>query len=164
MNWYLGLKFLHVFTAIMFVGGIFGRQLVRAYAKKTDDIQIFAALNQAAARIETVMIIPSNLAIILIGIILALMSGYPMFGFLQGGSQNWLLVSNVLLILGMVMVPTIFIPRGKKFDLVVKDALAAGRMTSELRTALDDQVVKLAHLYEEVSIIIVVALMVFKPF
>ena len=164
MNWYFVMKFLHVVTAIMFVGGIFGRQLVRAYAKKMDDVQIFVALSQAAGRIETLMIIPGNIAVILLGVILALMAGYPLFGFLQGASQNWLLVSNILLVLGMVMVPTIFIPRGKKFDLALQAALAAGRMTPELRTELDDKAVKLAHVYEEVSVVIVVALMVFKPF
>jgi uncharacterized membrane protein len=164
MGWYLAIKFLHVITAMMFVGGIFGRQLVRAYAKKTDNVQIFAALNRGAGRIENIMIIPGNLAVILFGIILALLGGYPLFGFLQGASQNWLLVSNILLIVGLALVPTVFIPSGKKFDPVLEAALAEGRMTPGLRLALEDKVVKLAHLYEEISIIIVVALMVFKPF
>ena len=115
-------------------------------------------------RIENLMIIPGNLAVILFGLILAIMGGYPMFGFLQGASQNWLLLSNILLIIGLVIVPTVFVPRGKKFDLALEAALAEGRMTPELRAALEDKVVKLAHLYEEVAIVVVVALMVFKPF
>jgi uncharacterized membrane protein len=149
---------------MIFVGGIFGRQLVRAYAKKTDDVQIFAALNQAAGRIENMMVIPGNMAVILFGVILALMSGYPIFGFLQGAAQNWLLVSNILLVLGLVIVPTIFVPRGKKFEPVLQAALAEGRMTPDLQAELDDKVVRLAHLYEEVALVIVIALMVFKPF
>jgi uncharacterized membrane protein len=164
MNWYFVLKFLHIVAAMIFVGGIFGRQLVRAYAKKTDDVQIFAALNQAAGRIENMMVIPGNMAVILLGVILALMSGYPIFGFLQGAAQNWLLVSNILLVLGLVIVPTIFVPRGKKFEPVLQAALAEGRMTPDLQAELDDKVVRLAHLYEEVALVIVIALMVFKPF
>jgi uncharacterized membrane protein len=164
MNWYFVLKFLHIVAAMIFVGGIFGRQLVRAYAKKTDDVQIFAALNQAAGRIENMMVIPGNMAVILFGVILALMSGYPIFGFLQGAAQNWLLVSNILLVLGLVIVPTIFVPRGKKFEPLLAAALAEGRMTPDLRANLDDKVVRLAHLYEEVALVIVIALMVFKPF
>ena len=39
-----------------------------------------------------------------------------------------------------------------------------GQMTPELRTALDDRVVQLVHLYEDVSVVIVVALMVLNPF
>jgi hypothetical protein len=129
-----------------------------------DDVQIFAALSHAAGRIETLMIMPGNLAVIVLGVILALLSGYPMFGFLQGASQNWLLVSNILLVLGLVMVPTIFIPHGKKFEVVLQAALVEGRMTAELRTALEDKVVKLAHGCEEVAVVVVVALMVLKPF
>ena len=164
MNWYFWLKFLHIIVAMMFVGGIFGRQLVRANAKKTNDVRIFAALSHAAGRIENLMIIPGNQAIIILGVILALWSGYPIFGFLQGAAQNWLLVSNILLILGLLIVPTVFIPRGKKFSVILETALAKGEITLELRAAIDDRVVKLAHLYEEVSLVIVVALMVLKPF
>jgi hypothetical protein len=47
---------------------------------------------------------------------------------------------------------------------VLQSALAEGRITPELRAAIDDPVVKLAHLYEQASVIVVVALMVFKPF
>src|SRR5688500_12837600 len=110
------------------------------------------------------MVIPGNLAVIGFGVILALITGAPMLGFLQGASQNWLLLANVLLILGLVAVPLVFIPRGKKFDPILKDALLKGEMTRQLRGALDDPVVRFVHWYEMVSLVIVVALMVFKPF
>jgi uncharacterized membrane protein len=145
MNWYFIIRFLHIATAIMFIGGIFGRQLVRAYAKKADNIHVFSALSQAAGRIERIMIIPGNLAVILFGVILALMTGAPVLGFLQGASRNWLLVSNSLLTLGLLLVPFVFIPRGKKFEPVLQKALAEGQMTAELRTTLDDKRVKFAH-------------------
>jgi uncharacterized membrane protein len=164
MNWYFWLKFLHIIAAIIFVGGIFGRQLVRANAKKADNVQIFAALSHAAGQIENLMIIPSNLVVIVLGVILALRSGYPVLGFLQGAAQNWLFISNILLVLGLLMVPTVFIPRGKKFAAILGAALAKGEMTLELRSAMDDRVVKLAHFYEEISLVVVVALMVLKPF
>lgn len=164
MSWYFTLKFLHIIAAIMFIGGLFGRQLVRAYAKKTEDVQIFAALSHAAGRIEGLMLIPGSQAIIVLGVILALLTGHPILGFLQGDSRNWLLVSNILLILNLLIVPFVFIPRGKRFEIVLQDALAEGRITPELRATMEDKVVKLAHLYEEVSVVIIVALMVFKPF
>jgi uncharacterized membrane protein len=164
MNWYFWVKFLHIIAAVMFIGGIFGRQLVRANAKKADDVHIFTALSYAVGQIENLMIIPGNLAIIILGVILALLSGYPVFGFLQGASQNWLLVSNILLILGLLIVPTVFIPRGKKFAVILDVTLAKREMTPELRTVMDDRMVKLAHPYEEVSLMMIVALMVLKPF
>ena len=83
MNWYSTIKFLHIVAAIMFTGGLFGRQLVRAYAKKTGDVHVFAALSHAAGQIERFMVIPGNQVIIVIGVVLALITGYPIFGFLQ---------------------------------------------------------------------------------
>jgi hypothetical protein len=164
MSWYTLAKFLHIFSAIWFVGGLFARQLVRRVARKADDVQLFANLSQAAGTIEAAMVIPGSMAVLVIGVVLALMAGYPIFGFLQGASQNWLLASNILLITAMGLVPAVFLPRGKKFEPVLQSALAEGRLTPELRAAMDDPVVKIAHLYEQVAVIVVVALMVFKPF
>ena len=164
MNWYGLLKFLHVVSVILFIGGIFSRQLVRGFARTVDNIQVFANLSRAAGRIERVLVIPGMNAAVVLGVILALVSGAPILGFLQGAAQNWLLVSNLLLVTGMVLVPVVYLPRGKKYEPLLQAALAEGRVTPELRAALDDRVVKLAHLYEEVMVIVVVALMVFRPF
>jgi hypothetical protein len=87
------------------------------------------------------MVIPGKLPVIGFGSVLALVMGAPMLGFLQGASQNWLLLANVLLILGLVAVPFVFIPRRRKFEPILNDALAKGAMTPQLRVALDDPVV-----------------------
>ena len=110
------------------------------------------------------MVIPGNFAVIVFGVILGLIIKAPILGFLQGASRNWLLVSNLLLVIGLFSVPLIFLPRGKKFDLVLNDALAKGQMTPELRAHLNDPVVRIAHGYELVSMVVIVFLMVFKPF
>jgi uncharacterized membrane protein len=97
-------------------------------------------------------------------VILALIIKAPILGFLQGASRNWLLVSNLLLLIGFFAVPLIFLPRGKKFAVVLEDALAKGQMTPQLRLSLEDPVVKAAHWYEMISMPLIVFLMVFKPF
>lgn len=164
MSWYVIFKFLHIVSAIWFVGGLFARQLVRRNLELTDDVQQFAIFSQAAGKIDTSMVIPGSMAVVVIGVILALIGDYPILGFLQGASQNWLLVANILLVTAMALVPTVFLPRGKKYEPVLQSALAKGQMTPELRASIDDPLVKLAHLYEQVAVIVVVALMVFKPF
>ena len=161
---YLLVRFLHIASAIWFLGGILARQIVRAHAKRTDDVQRFAAMSEAAGRIESTMVIPGNLAVIVFGVIVSLLIGAPIFGFLQGAERNWLLVSNIILLLGFLNVPLIFLPRGKLFRAALEDALAKGQMTPELRAHLDDPVVRIAHTYELVSMVAIVYLMVFKPF
>lgn len=164
MNWYLALLFLHITSTIIFIGGILARQLVRSVAAKSPDVHNFAILSQAAGRIETLMVIPGNLAVIIFGIALALVTGAPIFGFLQGSPQNWLLVSNILLLIGLITVPLVFAPRGRQFDLALRDALAQGQWTPQLRAAVDDKLVHRVHAAEIVLVLVIVYLMVFKPF
>jgi hypothetical protein len=164
MSLLLVVRFLHILSAIWFIGGVLARQIVRAYAKRTEDVQHFAAMSQAAGRIESTMVIPGNMAVIVFGIIFALMIGAPILGFLQGASRNWLLVSNILLLIGFLNVPLVFLPRGKLFDAALKDALDKGEMTTELRIHINDPVVKLVHWFELISMVLIVFLMVFRPF
>jgi uncharacterized membrane protein len=164
MNWYLIIKFLHIIAVTITIGGMFTRQLVRGSAKKSDDIKVVASLTQAAIRIDRSMVIPWSNIMIVMGIILAVMLKWPVFGFLQGASQNWLLTSNLLLIIMLILIPAIFIPHSKKVEALLQTALAEGHMTSELTAALNDQKNRLAHHIEEVIVLVVAALMVLKPF
>ena len=142
---YLFLKLLHILTAFWFITGILGRQLTRAQARKSEDIAAFVTLTTLAGRFESLMVIPGNLVVIIVGVIVALMGGWPIFGFLQGASANWLLVSNLILLAGIFVVPLVYLPRGKVFDKVLEEAKAQGRITPELIEVLDDPVVKRAH-------------------
>jgi len=164
MSLLLVVRFLHIASAIWFIGGVVARQIVRAYAKRTDDVQRFAVMSEAAGRIESAMVIPGNFAVILFGVIYGLMIGAPILGFLQGASRNWLLVSNILLLMGFFNVPLVFIPKGKLFDIALQDALARGQMTPELRAQMDDQTVRIVHFIELASLGLITVLMVFKPF
>ena len=109
------------------------------------------------------MVIPGSFLVILFGVILALMTGAPIFGFLQGATQNWLLLANSLILLTVALVPLVFIPRGKAFGRHLQTAIEEQRITPELRASLDDPVVGFAHWMEICVLALVVVLMVFKP-
>ena len=164
MSLLLVLRFLHIASAIWFIGGVIARQIVRAHAKRTDDVQYFAIMSVAAGRIETMMVIPGNFAVILFGIVYGLMIGAPILGFLQGAWRNGLLVSNILLLLGFLNVPLVFIPKGRLFDAALKDALAKEQMTPELRAHINDRTVGIVHFIELAALGFITFLMVFKPF
>jgi hypothetical protein len=164
MNWYLIIKFLHIIAVTITVGGMFARQLVRGFAKTSDDIKVVASLTQAAIRIDRLMVIPWSNIIFLMGIILAVMQKWPIFGFLQGASQNWLLVSNLLLIMMIVLIPTVFVPHNTKVESILHAALADGHITQELSSALNDKKNNAAHHAEEIIVLVITALMVLKPF
>ena len=164
MNWYLIVKYLHIVAVAITIGGMFARQLVRRIAKKSDDVKTVASLTRAAIRIDRAMVIPWSNIMIVLGIILAVMAKWPIFGFLQGAAQNWLLVSNLLLIIMLALIPAVFLPHNKKVESILQAALAEGHITPELSNALNDRKNTLAHHAEEIIVLIVAALMVLKPF
>jgi uncharacterized membrane protein len=157
-------KFIHIIAVTITIGGMFARQLVRSIARKSSDLNTVASLTQATTRIDRTMVIPWSNVILIVGIILAVMLKWPIFGFLQGASQNWLLVSNILLIIMLALIPTVFIPHNKKVEAVLQAALSAGAITPELTETLNDKKNIRAHYAEEVIILLIAALMVLKPF
>jgi hypothetical protein len=58
----------------------------------------------------------------------------------------------------------VFLPRGRVFDAALEDATAQGAVTDRLRAAFRDPVVFAAHVYELAAMVVVLALMIAKPF
>jgi uncharacterized membrane protein len=164
MNWYLIIKFLHILAVTITIGGMFARQLVRGMAKKSNDVKTVASLTHVVMRIDRAMVIPWSNIMIMVGIVLASMQKWPIFGFLQGSSQNWLLVSNILLLVMIALIPGVFIPHNKKVEALLQTAMTEGKITADLTAALHDQKNILAHHVEESIVLVVAALMVLKPF
>ena len=164
MNWYLIVKYLHIVAVILMIGGIFARQLVRGVARKSDDVKLVASFTQLARRLDSITVIPGSTATLVLGVLLALIAGFPIFGFVQGAAANWLLVSNILLVIVIILVSGVFIPYNKKLALIMQAAVADGRVTSELRAALDTKTQAIAHYFEEIAVLIIAALMTLKPF
>jgi uncharacterized membrane protein len=164
LDWGLWSKLLHVVGAIMLLAGLIGRELTRDQARHTEDIGIFTSLTQLAGQFERLLVIPGSNIILIFGLIVAWVRGWPLFGFLQGAPQNWLLLSFVLF-LGMIpLIVFIFLPRGKVFEQALAEAQARGQVTPELRASLDDPVVRRAHVAEAIGVAVILFLMVMKPF
>ncbi len=161
---YIILRFLHIASAIVFVGGVFARQLARSVALRSDRPQDIALGFRVADPIERFMVIPGSILTIVFGVLLALFAGFPMLGFLQGASSNWLLAANVLILSEVVLVPGVFLPRGKVFGQHLEEAVSQGQITPELRASMNDPLVRFSHTYELAATVLIVILMVFKPF
>jgi len=160
----LSLKILHILAAMAFVTGIVGREITRSQARKTADLKIFQELSSLAGQFESKLVMPGSLLVLLFGLVLALIQKWPILGFLQGAPQNWLLVSNLLLVSMVLIVPTIFLPRGKVFETSLKEAVDQGVITPQLTLSFNDPLVRLAHRWEEISLLLLIILMVAKPF
>lgn len=165
MNLYLLMKLLHVLAAFWMVSGLVGRDLSFWWAGKATNVQAVHALLRASDFFERYAVIPVSMAVLLFGLIVTWMQKWPLFGFLQGAASNWLLVSAILFIGGMLFIaPLGLVARRRERTRAVEEALAQGTITPALTAALQDKVVNRFRAAELGITVIIVILMVTKPF
>jgi uncharacterized membrane protein len=164
LSLYTMLRFLHICSAILFVGGIFARQAVRTLIARAKNPAEVKTINLAAGKIERFMVIPGNLLVVVFGVPLALSINAPMLGVISSANQNWLLASIVILVLLAPLVPLVFLPRGRVFEVALNKAISEGIITPELEEHIGDPLVRSAHLVEMIGVTIVVVLMILRPF
>jgi hypothetical protein len=164
MSVMLLLKLVHVLIAFWFIGGLVGRTVVLRQAAAATDVRTVDTLVDLAGRFERWMIQPGSLVVLAAGVLTAWMQGRPLLGFIQGASGNWLLLTLVLYLSIVPLIIWVFVPRGRRFAQALGEARALGTVTLDLRDAFGDRVVAAAHAYEWLILVVIVALMITKPF
>jgi uncharacterized membrane protein len=165
VNLYLLKKKLHVLAAFWMVSGVVGRDLAFWWAGRAKDVQAVQALLQASDFFERYAVIPVSMAVLLFGLIVTWMQKWPLFGILQGSPTNWLLVSFILFVgMSAFIAPLGLVARRKERTRAVEEALAQGTITSALSAALNDRVVNRFRAVELIITVIIIILMVTKPF
>jgi uncharacterized membrane protein len=159
------MKLLHVLASFWLISGVVGRGLAFWQARRTTDVQAVHALLQISEFFERYAVIPVSVAVLVFGLIVTWMQKWPLFGFLQGSPSNWLLISFILFIsLSAFIGPLGLIARRKERMRALKEALTQGTITLRLMAALNDKVVIRYRFVEFIILVIVIALMVTKPF
>lgn len=151
---------LQVVAAFLFVGGLIGRNVTLMMARTSQDIRMVAQFLPLAGRFESWLVIPGSFAVLLLGLLAAFSEH---LSFVAEGNR-WLLVSLLIFVATAILVPTVFLPRGKRFEGAMAEAIARGEVTPELSAAFRDPVVALARNAEAIGLGVIVALMVVKPF
>lgn len=165
MNLYTLMKLLHVLAAFCFISGVIGRDFSFWRAGKATNVQAVQALLQISDFFERYAVIPVSMAVFLFGLIITLMQRWPLFGFLQGSPINWLLISFLLFLgISLAIGPLKLVPRRKERTRALEEALAHGAITPALIAALNDKVVVRFRGVELVILVIIIILMVMKPF
>ena len=153
------MKFLHVVSAVAMVAGLIARDLVLGRARRSKDLGQVELLLQISNPFEK-MVVYGSVSVLVFGIVTMLAQGRPLF---QAGNY-WLPTSIALFATTLAFVPTVFIPRGKRFERSLEEARQSGEVTAELEQAFADGAVAFARNYEFVVIGLIFALMVLKPF
>ena len=155
MEWWV---LLHVATAFWFVAGLAGRDVSMTRASRTADMASVQAITGVAAVFDRFFVIPGSIAVLVAGLIAMVATHLTL------GDQTWLLVALILFLTMIPLVPLVFVPRRKVFEAALREAVAAGRVTPELRAAFADPVVNGARWFERIVVAVIIVLMVTKPF
>jgi uncharacterized membrane protein len=156
----LVMKLLHIFSVIWTVTGVIGRGFILSKATNAEDIRSTNTILQVSAPFERLMAQFGSLLILVTGILTAWAQGWRLFA----PGSVWLLVSIVLFLSLIPLIALVFIPKGRIFGEALDEANKQGVVTPALRAAFHDRTVSVAHTYELATIVVVVALMVLKPF
>jgi len=165
MNLGLAMKLLHVLASFWFVSGVVARDFTFWRAARVSTIEGVHTLLQVSDFFEQWAVIRGGFLVLFFGLLTVWLQKWPIFGFLQGAQTNWLLVSLMLFVGGQVaIVPLRLIPRRHRRAQALEGALARGAITPELTAALNDQVVNTFRKVEMAILVVIVILMVAKPF
>lgn len=165
MNFYLLMKLMHVLAAFWMISGVVGRGLTFWQAGKAKDVHAVHALLQISEFFERYAVIPVSVAVLVFGLIVTWMQKWPLFGFLQGSPKNWLLVSFVLFVgISAFIAPLGMVARRKERTRALEEALEQGTITLRLIAALHDKVVIRFRAVEFLLTVVIIVLMVTKPF
>jgi hypothetical protein len=157
-------KLIHVLVGIGLVTGIVGRDITLRRAARANDLGTIHALLDVATVFERAFVRPMSFLVLAFGLVTAWLQGAPILGALAGGTTNWLLVSLVLFVAISLLVPFVFLPKSRVFEKLLAAADEHGSVTPELLAALRDPAVERARLAEAIGLLVVVGLMVLKPF
>jgi hypothetical protein len=155
---------LHVLTVLWLVAGIVGRDMTYRHAAHATELPKLRTLVELGGRFERAMVRPATFVVLLTGLIAAWARGWPVLGFLQGGTSNWVLVSLLIYLSTLPLIFLVFLPRGRAYRKAFEAAAAEDRVTPELTAALRDPAVNAARAYEVVMIAALVLLMVTRAF
>jgi hypothetical protein len=150
----------HVLSAFWFVAGLVGRDVTLGKARRTHEVGAVAELAELAGRFDRLMVVPGSMAVFVLGLLTVWVQGRPLTG-----TGNWWLLTSLLLYLSLMpLIPLVFLPRGRIFELALTDAVERGEVTSGLTAAFDDKAVRATRRYEWIMVTAVIVLMVTKPF
>ena len=158
------IEWTHILSVLWMVGGTAGRAVCTGLAGRSEDLNAVRTLMQASSAFEMKMVRPASIVVLVTGLITAQQGGWPILGFLQGASVNWVLAALAIYLSIIPVIVFIFLPRGRIYHRALQDAITRGVVTPELRAAQHDPAVRFARTYEIMILLVITFLMVVKPF
>jgi hypothetical protein len=153
----------HALAGVSFVAGLVGLWIVRGIASRADSLGTMRLLLHVAepfGRLVTV----SGISLTILGLATAIAIGRPLLGPLQGARVDWMFASTLLMLPIFAFLAFVYPRFGRRLGEALRGADAQGGITSELKAAWADRPYEFARRYELGAAVVVIGLMIAKPF
>jgi len=159
---YALLKLLHVLSAMWLVAGLLGRAVALSTARRSPEMRIIKAIADVSGRLENLMIAPGIFAVLVTGIATAVVGGISLLGPIDGGPL-WVFVPLLILVFAVVTTP-MTLSHDRSWGQALEDAAQRGAVTDTLRKYLDGRAMIRRYAPDITAVVLIVVLMVLKPF
>jgi hypothetical protein len=157
------LRLAHALAGIAFASGIVGMWIVHGAAERADSIASMRLLIRSARPFGRLAEV-GGIGVAILGIATAFVLGRPIFGPLTGGRLDWMFVSNVILLPLIAFLAVVYPRFATRLRAALDAAGETGAVPAGVTAAWADPAYRFARRYELVSVVIVLALMIGKPF
>jgi len=151
-----------VLSAIWLLAGLLARPTLLAAARRAPDVRILKAITDVNGRLEDRMIALGFPAVIVTGVATAVAGDYSFFGPFSNGPW-WIFLSILIMALIVVGTPRMF-AHDRRWGQAIDDSARAGVITDQLRPFLERNAMIRRYAPDMVSVLVIVVLMVAKPF
>jgi hypothetical protein len=154
----------HVLTVFWLVVGIVARDVCWWHAARAADLPALRSIASIASFFDRRAVQPGSFVVLLTGLAAAGMRGHNIFAFVRGEGPAWPFTALLIYLSIIPLIAFVFLPRGRMYRAALADAESRGEVTPRLRASIEDPAVVAARGYEFVMIVVLVYLMVAKPF
>jgi predicted integral membrane protein DUF2269 len=154
----------HVLSVFWLVAGIVGRDACWWHARRSADLATLRTIAALAGFFDRRAVQPSTFAVLVTGLAAAGLRGLSLFGFLRGEGAAWPLAALLIYLSIIPVIVLVFLPKGRVYRAALAEAESRGELTPRLRAAIADPLVMAARGYEFAMIVVLVFLMVARPF
>ena len=154
----------HVLTVLWLVAGIVARDVCWWHAARAKDLATLRPIASIASFFDRRAVQPGSFVVLLTGLAAAGMRGYKIFAFARGEGPAWPITAVLIYLSIIPLIVFVFLPKGRFYRAALADAESRGELTARLRASIEDPAVVAARGYEFVMIVVLVYLMVAKPF
>jgi hypothetical protein len=131
-------------------------------ARRAPDMRILKAIADVSGRLENLMVAPGIFAVLVTGIVTAIVGGVSLFGPF-GEGPLWVFIPVVLMLVAIVTGP-ITVRHDREWGQALEDAARQGAVTDRLRGFLDGRAMLRRYTPDIGFVAFIVVLMVLKPF